>query len=185
MYCCFAGAAIASMLHARYDKLKQNAANEQLSQETTILEKLSIHNRDEKDHISGNLKYRDKGHMYFPCKDLLPLIKEIDLCTKTSINAEAFKKYGSQLLVILSHKFVQDSKLQQLYRVVLQAKVPEFAQMNENIVDSVFKEFVQKLCHQNSRICGFFQAAICSTQRFYYTGRPKFEGLAVESSCEP
>ena len=147
VYYRFAGAAIASMLHARYDRLKQNAANEQLSQETTILEKLSIHNRDEKDHISGSLKYRDKGHMYFPCKDLLPLIKEIDLCTKTSINAEAFKKYGSQLLVVLSHKFVQDSKLQQLYRVVLQAKVPEFAQMNENIVDSVFKEFVQKLCH--------------------------------------
>ena len=83
--------------------------------------------------------------MYFPCKDLLPLIKEIDLCTKISINAKAFKKYGSQLLVVLSHKFVQNTKLQQLYRIVLQAKVPEFIQMNEIIVDSVFKEFVQKL----------------------------------------
>ena len=147
VYYHFAGAAIASLLHARYDKLKQNAANEQLSQETTILEKLSIYNRQEKDHISSSLKYRGKGHMYFPCKDLLPVIKEIDLCTKTFINAEAFKKYGSQLLVVLSHKFVQDTKLQLLYRVILQAKVSVFIQMNENIVDSVFKEFVQKLCH--------------------------------------
>ena len=48
VYYHFAGAAIACMLHTRYDKLKQNAANEQLSQETTILERLSIYNRQEK-----------------------------------------------------------------------------------------------------------------------------------------
>ena len=41
VYSHFAGAAIANMLHARYGKLKQNAANEQLSQETTILQNLA------------------------------------------------------------------------------------------------------------------------------------------------
>jgi len=40
----FGGAAIASMLHSRYEKLKQHSGDDkQLSEETNILQKLSIH----------------------------------------------------------------------------------------------------------------------------------------------
>ena len=59
VYYCFAGAAIASMLHVRYDKLKQNGDSKQLSHKIMILGKLSINNRQDKGH---SLKYQGKGN---------------------------------------------------------------------------------------------------------------------------
>ena len=144
----FGGAAIASMLHSRYEKLKQHCGDDQqLSEETTILQKLSIHKKEDKELIPDSLKYRDKGHMYFPCVELLPLIKEVDLATKEYTNGESFKKYGSELLTVISNKLVLDTKLLSLYETILREKIPEFSEMSDKSVDSVFKEFVRKLCH--------------------------------------
>ena len=148
VYYRFGGAAIASMLHSRYEKLKQHSGDDkQLSEETTILQKLSIHKEQEKEHIPDSLKYRDKGHMYFPCKELLPLVKEVDVSSKECTNTESFKKHGSELLTFLSNKFVQNTELRSMYLAILQAKVPESAHMKDKSVDGVFKEFVRKLCH--------------------------------------
>ena len=115
VYYRFGGAAIASMLHSKYEKLKQHSGDDkQLSEETTILQKLSIHKEQEKEHIPNSLKYHDKGHMYFPCKELLPLVKEVDVSSKKYTNVESFKKHGSELLTFLSNKFVQNTELQSM-----------------------------------------------------------------------
>ena len=147
VYYRFGGAAIASMLHSRYDKLKEHPGDKQLSEETTILQKISIHKKEDKENIPGSLKYRDKGHMYFPCEELLPLVKEVDFATKEYCNPESFKKHSSDLLLVMSNKFVLDMNLCSLFEDVLQVKVPEFSEMSDKTVDSVYEEFVRKLCH--------------------------------------
>ena len=85
--------------------------------------------------------------MYFPCVELIPLVKEVDLATKECTNTENFKKHASELLTVMSNNFVLDTRLFYLFETTLQAKVPEFSEMGEKSVDSVFKEFVRKLCH--------------------------------------
>ena len=72
VYFWFGGAAIASMLHDRYDKIKTSQQKDQISKEITLLQKVSVHKKGKKEHISDSLKYRDKGYMYFPCLELLP-----------------------------------------------------------------------------------------------------------------
>jgi len=48
VYYRFGGAAIANILHSRYEKLKQHCGgDQQLSEETTILQKLSIHKKED------------------------------------------------------------------------------------------------------------------------------------------
>ena len=69
--------------------------------------------------------------MYFPCVELLSLVKEVDLATKEFTNAESFKKYGSELLTAMSNKFVLDTRLFYLFETTLQAKVPEYSEMDE------------------------------------------------------
>ena len=148
VYYRFGGAAIASMLHNRYDKLKQHLGDdEQLSEETTILQKLSIHAEQDKEHIPDSLKYRDKGYMYFPCKELLPLVKKVDVFSKECANEASLKKHGSQLLTFLSNEFVQNTELKSMYLAIIHAKVPESEHMKDKSEDGVFKEFVRKLCH--------------------------------------
>jgi len=100
VYYHFAGA-ISSMLHSRYEKFKQHydddhAAAVQRNNDSS--EKLSIYKKEDKELIPDSLKYCDKGHMYFPCVELLPLVKEADLATKEYTNIKSFKKYGSELL---------------------------------------------------------------------------------------
>jgi len=56
----FAGASIAKMLHNRYEKIQDSQQKGQISNEITLLQKLSVHDKDKKEHISDSLKYRDK-----------------------------------------------------------------------------------------------------------------------------
>ena len=64
VYFRFGGAAIASMLHVRYDKIKTSQQKNQISKELTLLQKLSVHEKGKKEHISNSLKYRDEGYTY-------------------------------------------------------------------------------------------------------------------------
>ena len=50
--------------------------------EIALLQKLSVHEKNEKGYLPEYLKYRDEGHMYFPCQELLPILKALDLRVK-------------------------------------------------------------------------------------------------------
>jgi len=57
----FGGYALAKMLQLRYDKMKKE---KNVSKEITILQQINSYT---KEHIPDYLKYRDNGHMHFPC----------------------------------------------------------------------------------------------------------------------
>ena len=82
----FGSASIASLLHGRCEKIKTCTLQQkdQVSKEITLLQKLSIHDKDKKGYLPEYLKYRDEGHMYFPCQELLPFLKALDSRVKNS-----------------------------------------------------------------------------------------------------
>jgi len=55
-----------------------------------------------KEHISDSLKYRDEGFMYFPCLELLPFLKAVDLQVKQIVNQDNFAKQGSAVLCMIN-----------------------------------------------------------------------------------
>ena len=60
----FCGAALASMLHARYKRIQTCPFEKDIvSQEITLLQSINSKN---KSHIPDYLRYRDRGFMYFP-----------------------------------------------------------------------------------------------------------------------
>ena len=67
VYYRFGGATISSMLHSRYARIKVCALSDQqqLSLEISVLQKLSIHRKEEKANVPSYLKYRDNGNMFF------------------------------------------------------------------------------------------------------------------------
>ena len=66
-YLRFGGAALASMLHLRYDKMKDVKFDDkntlQISEEITILQRINSYT---KEHILDYLKYRDNGCRIMP-----------------------------------------------------------------------------------------------------------------------
>ena len=71
VYYRFGGAAISSMLQSRYTQIKSCilAQKERVSLELSVLQKLSIHNKEEKAHIPSYLKYRDMVTCIFLVKN--------------------------------------------------------------------------------------------------------------------
>jgi len=53
VYFRFGGAAMCSMLHSRYTKIRRCSLNQKkkVSQEITILQQLSVHKKEDKDHV--------------------------------------------------------------------------------------------------------------------------------------
>jgi len=98
-YLYFGGAALASMLHLRYDKMKDakfdDKSTVQISEEITILQRINSYT---KEHIPDYLKYRDNGHMYFPCPEMIQFLTAVDLTTKEIANEAGFREHGSDLL---------------------------------------------------------------------------------------
>ena len=99
-YLHFGGAALASMLHLRYEKMKgvkfDDKNVKQISEEITILQRINSYT---KEHIPDYLKYRDNGHMYFPCPAILQFLTAVDLTTKENANEAGFKEHGSVLVL--------------------------------------------------------------------------------------
>ena len=91
------------MLHGRYAQIKVCALSDkqQLSLEISVLQKLSIHQKEEKSNVPSYLKYRDNTKMYFPCIELIPFLKAVDTATKENCNDTSFRKHGSELLTTL------------------------------------------------------------------------------------
>ena len=78
MYYRFGGAALAAMLHLRYDQLKSGvheSKRESVRDEITILKAIQC---TDKDHAPDYFQYRDMGYMYFPAARYIPFIKNVD-----------------------------------------------------------------------------------------------------------
>ena len=86
------GSTMSNMLHSKYTKIKSCPLNQEdrVSQEITVLQQISIHKKEDKDHMPGYLKYRDEGYMYFPCVEQLPFLKAVDVAIKEEINNTTF-----------------------------------------------------------------------------------------------
>ena len=148
VYYRFGGAAIASLLHGRYEKIKNctELQKDQVSKEITLLQKLSVHEKDKKVYLPEYLQYRDEGYMYFPCQELLPFLKALDLRVKEITNDSNFTKEGCSLLSgILEKVEDDDGTLRKLFMEAAQVKLPELQDISQ--VNLVFSELVRKLTH--------------------------------------
>ena len=148
VYYRFGGAAIASLLHGRYENIKTCTLQQkdQVSKEITLLQKLSIHDKDKKGYLPEYLKYRDEGHMYFPCQELLPFLKTLDSRVKEITNYNNFTKEGCSLLSGSLEKVENDDgTLKKLFMEAVQVKLPEL--QDTSLVYPVFRELVRKLTH--------------------------------------
>ena len=148
VYYRFGGAAIASLLHGRHDKIKicSDQQKDNISKEITLLQKLSVHEKDKKGYLPEYLKYRDEGHMYFPCQELLPFLKALDSRVKETTNHSNFTKQGCSLLSgILEKVENDDGTLKKLFMEAAQVKLPELQDSSQ--VYPVFSKFVRKLTH--------------------------------------
>ena len=95
----FCGAALASMLHSRYQLIRTCPLGKKdaVSQEISLLQSV---NSKEKSHIPNYLQYRDRGFMYFPGEQFLPFLRAVDRNVRQYTNPECFQQHGSQLVEV-------------------------------------------------------------------------------------
>ena len=68
--------------------------------------------------------------MYFPCVELLPFLKAVDVATKEEINSTTFSQQGSDVLTTIVEKISSN-----------------FDDLPFTTLEALFKELVKKLCH--------------------------------------
>ena len=75
VYYRFGGAAIATMLHVRYDSLKgiSDQGKASLKVEIELLRYLEC---TDKSHVPEYLQYRDRGYMHFPKECFIPFLNQ-------------------------------------------------------------------------------------------------------------
>jgi len=130
-----------------------NHKKRQISEEITILQRINSYT---KEHIPDYLKYRDNGHMYFPCLEMLPFLTAVDLSTQENVNEAGFKEHGAELLHIVSTTLERASHLKSLFVELLVIKVPEFDDLSQVSINNMFSELVRKL--SNTRINEFIDS---------------------------
>ena len=151
VYYRFCGAAIASMLHSRYDKRRTCKEDRKatLNQEIQVLKAIQC---TDKSHIPQELKYRDRGFMYFPSDDLLPFLRALDGCIMENANASAFKKYGSEMIDVAVKQLESTQELKQTFSSVVTKRLQQgTADLDVSefypSIHLVYKELSHKLCH--------------------------------------
>ena len=61
--------------------------------------------------IPAHFKYRDEGYMYFPCSEILPFLKAVDVKTKEHPNISIFSEFGANLVRTFSDFVENNSEL--------------------------------------------------------------------------
>ena len=143
------GSTMSNMLHSKYTTIKSSPLNQEdrVSQEITVLQQISIHKKEDKDHIPGYLKYRDEGYMYFPCVEQLPFLKAVDVAIKEEINNKTFSQQGSEVLTTIAGKIQGDPNLLSSFVTTVVTKASNFDDIPFTTLEALFKELVKKLCH--------------------------------------
>ena len=97
----FGGGALADMLHLRYKKMKSKTCTnkDKVSREIQVLKWIQMEDAD-KEKLPESLKYRDRGHMYFPRAKVIPFIKELDEHVRTKANVREYGHLGKDLVKV-------------------------------------------------------------------------------------
>ena len=152
VYYRFGGAALATMLHLRYNQLKsgiQESKRESVKFEITILKAIQC---TDKQHIPEYLQYRDMGYMYFPAARFIPFIKNVDQCVLEYANESSIKQYGARIVEVATEKLRQNDNLEIQFISLLKESYQDY-DLNKEMVHRVFLEMTRKLC--NTRIQEF------------------------------
>ena len=62
-----------------------------------------------------NLKYRDEGYMYFPCQELLPFLKAVDVKTKEHTNVSQFSEQGTEFVKSVADAIDNNTELMTMF----------------------------------------------------------------------
>ena len=144
VYYRFGGATLASMLHSCYKtmKLELTEHKESVSEEIHMLQAL---NTKDKEKVPKNLKYQDKGFMYFPHEEVIPFLQEVDATVKTACNPEGFHKYGKSL-VQETFKFIHSgTKLKEKFSTVVANCLESTECFKPSILDNILRTLFQNL----------------------------------------
>ena len=151
VYYRFCGATIASMLHARYNKCRvcKQEQREVLDMEIQVLK--CIHSTD-KSHIPEELKYRDRGFMYFPSQEFLSFLRGVDNCVMENANDSTFEKYGPEMIDVVVKQLEATQEFQQQFKTLVTSFLVQknpVADMSkfDPTIKLVYKELSRKLCH--------------------------------------
>ena len=52
----------------------------------------------DKSHVPEELRYRDRGHMYYTSKEFISFLRDVDTCVMANANDGTFRKYGSEMI---------------------------------------------------------------------------------------
>ena len=81
---------------------------------------------------------------YFPCTELLPFLKAVDVATKSQVNDIKFNKLGSSMLTTIVESLHSDANLFAMFSTALTARMCDLPIVT---VNGIFKEMVQKLSY--------------------------------------
>ena len=158
VYYRFCGAALASMLHARYKKRNTCKPSQKgsVNREIAILREIKC---TDKSHIPLELQYRDRGYMYFPTQDFVPFLREVDACITENANEKALERYGAKLVEITTQQLIANQELEDTFILFLTSKLnlsEEDKKLYGTELNSVYTELTRKLC--NTRIQEFLDS---------------------------
>lgn len=145
VYYRFCGAALASMLHTRYEKVKSAPGKyNSIYTEINILKAIEC---QDKSIIPANLQYRDRGHMYFPDPLFLPFLKAVDNCILEVTNQQSLEKHGKNLVEVAMTRLKQKTELRERFEQILTQKLKISHIDTQAELNSVYSELVRKLGH--------------------------------------
>ena len=157
VYLRFGGGALAYMFTQCYKDMKSKKSSEKkenISQELQVLQWIR---RVDKSTLPASLAYRDRGGMYFPDEAFLPFIKSIDECVRENANEECFKRYGKNLVRVITEQIQQNQLLLQQFRNI-HAKIEGSAEHADRPIVMVFNEFTRKVIPE---LMNYIQTKCC------------------------
>ena len=148
VYYRFCGAALSSMFHARYEKMRKTKHKQSIiNREIQVLKCIQC---DNKSHIPYELQYRDRGYMYFPAREFLDFIKSIDGIVTENANEVTFQKYGSQMIEVVAKQLEATQELQKQFQSLFSSRMASKSLCVTDFTDEIlliYKELSRKLCH--------------------------------------
>ena len=149
VYYRFGGAAIATMLHLRQEKVKNTSDTAKQSTIKAEMDLLKGLECTDKSQVPQYLQYRDRGYMHFPKESFIPFFRAVDQCILEHANENALKKHGSKLVEVATHSNKE---------IEVQFKHLVSKDFEQSAVQNVYLELTRKLC--NTRLQEFIDACI-------------------------
>ena len=155
VYLRFGGGNLASMYKSRYSAMKSKGSSSKkdlISCELCILDCIRM---TDKSSLPRSLKDRDEGGMYFPDREFLPYLKEVDTLVRENANEDMFQRYGQDLVTVTTTSIMHNKELRGRFNQCYLTKSKD-ADVQSKAIDNVYKEFTRKLC--NTRINEFLDS---------------------------